>query len=191
MREYLFKYLVLHKNLCIPKVGVFNIENLSAQIDGTNNLLYPPSQVIRFKQEMVTPDRNFYDFLVAESGMELVDVIKHLQLFAQNILTEAQDTKGAVLEGIGTLKREHSGHLLFFADRPLEYLFPQVNIDKAISLAKTANLKQAAFKGQELEGDELREFLGQANDVEGGDNWWVYALGLLLLGIGALLFYYV
>jgi hypothetical protein len=42
-----------------------------------------------------------------------------------------------------------------------------------------------------LEGDELREFLGQANDVEGGDNWWVYALGLLLLGIGALLFYYV
>ena len=67
----------------------------------------------------------------------------------------------------------------------------RVNIDKAISLAKTANLKQAAFKGQELEGDELREFLGQANDVEGGDNWWVYALGLLLLGIGALLFYYV
>jgi hypothetical protein len=191
MREYLFKYLVLHKNLSIPKVGVFNIESLSAQIDGTNNLLYPPSQVIRFKQEMVTPDRNFYDFLVAESGMELVDVIKHLQIFTQNLLSEAQEAKGAVLEGIGTLKREHSGHLLFFADRPLEYLFPQVNIDKAISLAKTANLKQAAFKGQELEGDELREFLGQANDVEGGDNWWVYALGLLFLGIGALLFYYV
>ena len=191
MQEYLFKYLVLHKNLSIPKVGVFYIENLSAQIDGTNNLLYPPSQVIRFKQEMVIPDRNFYDFLVAETGLELVDVINRLKAFAQTILTESQTAKGVMIEGIGTLKTEHSGHLLFFSERPLDYLFPQVNIDKDISLAKSANLKQAAFKGQELEGDELREFLGQANDVEGGDNWWVYALGLLLLGIGALLFYYV
>ena len=30
MQEYLLKYLILHKNLTIPKVGVFNIESLSA-----------------------------------------------------------------------------------------------------------------------------------------------------------------
>lgn len=191
MQEYLFKYLVLHKNLSIPKVGIFSVENLSAQVDGTNHLLYPPSQVIRFKQELVTPDRNFYDFLVNETGWELVDVIKNLQQFSQNILEEAKDAKGAILEGIGVLKKEQTGQLLFFSERPLEYLFPQVKIDKSISLAKSASLKQPSFQSHELEGDELREFLGQANDAEGNDNWWVYALGLLLLGIGALLFYYV
>ena len=70
-------------------------------------------------------------------------------------------------------------------------IIPQVKIDKAISIAKSANMKQVPFQSQELEGDELRAFLGQANEGEGNDNWWVYALGLLLLGIGALLFYYV
>lgn len=191
MQEYLLKYLVLHKNLTIPKVGVFNIESLSAQIDGTNNLLYPPSQVIRFKQELASPDRNFYDFLAHETGLDLVDVIKKLQQISIQILAETKEIKGANLEGIGILKQEHAGHLLFFSERPLEYLYPQVKIDKAISIAKSANMKQTPFKTQELEGDELREFLGQANDIEGNENWWVYALGFLLLGIGALLFYYV
>lgn len=191
MQEYLLKYLILHKNLTIPKVGVFHIESLSAQIDGTNHLLYPPSQVIRFKHEMVAPDRNFYDFLVHETGLELVDVIKKLQQISIQIISETKETKGAILEGIGTLKQEHTGQLLFFSERPLEYLYPQVKIDKAISIAKSESMKQAPFKTQELEGDELREFLGQANDADGNDNWWVYALGLLLLGFGALLFYYV
>jgi hypothetical protein len=190
MEEYLLKYLVLHKILAIPKVGIFHIESLSAQIDGTNHLLYPPSQVIRFKQELVSPDRNFYDFLVHETGMDLVDVIKNLQQISIQILAEAKETNGALIKGIGTLKQENAGHLLFFSERPLEYLYPQVKIEKAISLAKSANMKQAPYKSQELEGDELREFLGQANEDD-GDNWWIYALGLLLLGIGALLFYYV
>ncbi len=191
MHQYLLKYLVLHKQLPLPKVGVFSIEQVSAQIDSTNHLLYPPSQVIRFSQETVAADRNFYDFIVNETGWELVDVMRNIQKFVQQLLIEAQDKHGAILQGIGTLKKEGDGHLLFFADRPLDYLFSQVKIDKSISLAKAATLKQSAYKAKELEGDELRELLGQATDSDSSDNWWVYAFALLLLGIGALLFYYV
>ena len=78
MHQYLLKYLVLHKQLPLPKVGVFSIEQVSAQIDSTNHLLYPPSQVIRFSQETVAADRNFYDFIVNETGWELVDVMRKL-----------------------------------------------------------------------------------------------------------------
>lgn len=191
MHQYLLKYLVLHKNLCIPAVGVFKIEQLSAQIDSTNHLLYPPSQVIRFKQESAAVDRYFYDFIANESGMELVDVMKQLQLFAQKVLQDARAANGAMLEGIGILKQDENGHILFFSERPLDYLFPQVKIDKSITLAKAGVPKQDAFKTSELEGEELKELLGQTIDADSSDNWWVYALGLLLLGIGALLFYYV
>ncbi|HQR92827.1 MAG: hypothetical protein B7Y15_06655 [Bacteroidetes bacterium 24-39-8] len=191
MHQYLLKYLVLHKQLPLPKVGVFSIEQVSAQIDSTNHLLYPPSQVIRFSQESVAADRHFYDFIVNETGWELVDVMRNIQKFAQQLLTDAQDKHGAILEGIGTLKKEADGHLMFFADRPLDYLFSQVKIDKSISLAKAATLKQSSYKAKELEGDELRELLGQATDSDATDNWWVYAFALLLLGVGALLFYYV
>ncbi len=191
MHQYLLKYLVLNQQLPIPKVGIFSIEQVSAQIDSTNHLLYPPSQVIRFSQESVAADRHFYDFIVNETGWELVDVMRNTQKFAQQLLTDAQNKQGAILQGIGTLKKEADGHLMFFADRPLEYLFSQVKIDKSISLAKAATLKQSAYKAKELEGDELRELLGQATDSDATDNWWVYAFALLLLGVGALLFYYV
>jgi hypothetical protein len=191
MLTHLYKYLILHKHLTIPKIGIFSIEYASAQIDGTNNLLFPPTYNIRFKQDLANPDRHFYDFLVHETGMELVDAINSLQAFAQKLLAESVEQKGAQLSGIGTLKSEHSGKLLFFSDKPISYLFPEVPIQKSISVAKNAIQVPISFKGQELEGDALKEFLGQANDVENGDNWWVYALGLLLLGIGALLFYYV
>lgn len=191
MQQYLLKYLVLHKSLPLPKVGVFTIEQLSAQIDTTNHLLYPPSQVIRFKHEPVAADRHFYDFIVQETGWDLVDVMRQIQKFVQQLLQDAKASNGAHIDGIGLLKTEEDGHLMFFTERPLDYLYSQVKIEKSVSLAKATSQKQSAYKVNELEGDELRELLGQATDSDTSDNWWVYAFALLLLGVGALLFYYV
>jgi len=191
MYQYLLKYLVLHKNLAIPKLGVFSIERLSAEIDSTNHLMYPPTQIIRFKQDIVLADKHFYDFLVRETGHDLVDVIKDLHAFTQQVLQEIQTITGSVLQGIGTLKKEDNGLFLFIPERPLDYLFKQVSIDKSISLVVSANQGANIEETSVLEGGALTDFLGQTNEEETTDNWWVYAIALLLLGIGALLFYYV
>lgn len=190
MYQYLLKYLVLHKQLPLPKLGVFSIVQLSAQIDSTNHLLYPPSQVIRFSQETVAPDRRFYDFIIHETGLELIDVIREIQNFVQQLLIDVQDKQGAILQGIGILKKEADGNLLFFADRPLDYLFSQIKVDKTISMAKAALQKQLHLNANELETEALRELAGQETDADCIDNWWRYALALLVLGVGALLFYY-
>jgi CCDC81-like prokaryotic HU domain 1 len=191
MYQYLLKYLVLHKNLAIPKLGVFSIEQLSAEIDSTNHLMYPPTQIIRFKQDIVLADKHFYDFLVRETGHDLVDVIKDLHAFTQQVLQEIQTITGSVLQGIGTLKKDNDELFLFIPERPLDYLFQQVSIDKSISLAVTISKDLNNEESTVLAGEALTEFLGQTNEAETSDNWWVYAIALLLLGAGALLFYYV
>jgi hypothetical protein len=190
MYQYLLKYLVLHKQLPLPKLGVFSIVQVSAQIDSTNHLLYPPSQVIRFSQETVAADRRFYDFIIHETGLELIVVMRDIQNFVQQLLLDAQDKQGAILQGIGTLKKEADGDLLFFANRPLDYLFSQIKVDKTISMAKAALQKQLDLNANELETEALRELAGQETDADSIDNWWLYALALLVLGVGALLFYY-
>ncbi len=190
MHQYLLKYLVLHKQLPLPKLGVFSIVQVSAQIDSTNHLLYPPSQVIRFSQETVAADRRFYDFIIHETGLELIVVMRDIQNFVQQLLLDAQDKQGAILQGIGTLKKEADGDLLFFANRPLDYLFSQIKVDKTISMAKAALQKQLDLNANELETEALRELAGQETDADSIDNWWLYALALLVLGVGALLFYY-
>ena len=191
MYQYLLKYLVLHKNLAIPKLGVFSMEQLSAEIDSTNHLMYPPTQIVRFKQDIVVADRHFYDFLVRETGQDLVDVIKELHAFTQQVLQEVQTITGSVLQGIGLLKKDNNGLLLFIPERPLDYLYKHVFIDKSISLAVNTTNEIEISETAVLEGVALTEFLGQSNEAETSDNWWVYAIVLLLLGIGALLFYYV
>ena len=191
MYQYLLKYLVLHKNLAIPKLGVFSMDQMSAEIDRTNHLMYPPTQIIRFKQETVVADRHFYDFLVRETGLDLADVMKELHAFTQQVLQEVQTLSGSVLQGIGTLKKEDNGLFLFIPERPLDYLFKQVSIDKSISLVVSATQGANIEETSVLEGGALTDFLGQTNEEETTDNWWVYAIALLLLGIGALLFYYV
>ena len=191
MYQYLLKYLVLHKNLAIPKLGVFSMEALSAEIDSTNHLMYPPSQIVRFIQDTVVADRHFYDFLVRETDKDLVDVMNELHAFSQQVLQEVQTISGAVLQGIGTLKKEDNGLFLFIPERPLDYLFKQVSIDKSISLVASATQDVNNEEAKVLEGGALTDFLGQTNEEETTDNWWVYAIALLLLGIGALLFYYV
>jgi len=191
MYQYLLKYLVLHKNLAIPKLGVFSMEALSAEIDSTNHLMYPPSQIVRFKQDTVVADRHFYDFLVRETDKDLVDVMNELHAFSQQVLQEVQTISGAVLQGIGTLKKDNDGLFIFIPERPLDYLFKQVSIDKSISLAVNTTQDATIETTTVLEGEALTNFLGQANDGEVTDNWWVYAIALLLLGVGALLFYYV
>lgn len=192
MRQLLFKYLVLYKKLAIPKVGSFNIEQLSAEVDQTNHLLFPPSQVVRFKANEPSADKHFFDFLVRETGLELLEVIKHIQFLSQQLLKDAQEKNGAILEGIGVLKKDENGHLLFFSEHPLDYLFPQVKVDKSISSTTVHGIEPTEYNIAELEGDELRDLLGQKSDeLLEADNWWVYAIALILIGIGALLFYYI
>ena len=43
----------------------------------------------------------------------------------------------------------------------------------------------------EQEEEDIRELLGQDTQIQSSDNWWVYAVILLMIGLGALLFYYV
>jgi len=191
MYQYLFKYLVLHKSLAKPKLGVFTLEELSAEIDTTNNLMYPPTQIIYFKHDEVAADRHFYHFLENEMGQDFADVIKELQAFSHQVLQEAQTITGAILQGIGTLKIDNNGLFLFIPERPLDYLFKHVSIDKSISSVVTISKDSNNEESTVLAGEALTDFLGQTNEAETSDNWWVYAIALLILGIGALLFYYV
>ena len=126
-----------------------------------------------------------------ETGLNLADIIKSLHEFSQQILLEVQTISGAVLNGIGTLKKDNDGLFLFIPERPLDYLFKHISIDKSISLAVIDNQTSNNEVSTVLEGEVLLDLLGQKTEDKTTDNWWVYAIALLLLGIGALLFYYV
>lgn len=193
MNQYLNKYLSLNKKLSIPDIGNLVIESSGAQLDAINGLLYAPTQVIQFKQENATADKFFFDFLANELGVDEVVAIRSFHDYLYKIKSTINTPQGAVIPGIGRLKKEDNGYILFSPEKNLLELTPQVKLDATYPMPKKAvsidydKEKELTFQEEE----DIRELLGQESEGEESDNWWIYAIILLLIGVGALLFYYV
>lgn len=196
MNQYLHKYLVLNQKLSIPDVGNLTIEPNGAQLDVNNGLLFAPAPALRFKQKPTTAaDKFFYDFLAQEMGVDEVVAIRSFHDYLYTLKSTLNTPQGTHIPGIGHLRKENNGYILFSPEKTLNELMPQVKLNPSYQLPK----KEAAALPEEEEERELteqeeediRELLGQESQEGKADYWWVYAIILLLIGIGALLFYYV
>jgi hypothetical protein len=195
MHLYLHKYLVLNHRLSIPDVGNFVIESNTAKLDNANGFLFAPAPVIRFKQEQTPPsDKFLFDFISEELGVDQMTAIKQFHDYVYKIKTSLTTPQGAVIPGIGAMRKEENGYILFTPEKNLLELLPQVKVGETIEFAKKEVVKINYDEERNLteqEEEDIRELLGQDSQIKTSDNWWVYAVILLMIGIGALLFYYV
>ncbi|WP_439506600.1 hypothetical protein [Sediminibacterium sp.] len=195
MYLYLHKYLVLNKRLSIPDLGSFVIESNTAKLDNANGFLFAPAPAIKFKQEQTPPsDKFLFDFISDEIGVDQMTAIKQFHDYVYKIKTALTTPEGAVITGIGTLRKEENGYILFTPEKNLLDLLPQVKVTDGIAqfnndVEKNNLDEERNFTQQEEE--DIRELLGKESQNKSGDNWWVYAIILLMIAIGALLFYYV
>lgn len=195
MYQYLHKYLVLNHKLSIPDVGNLVIETNSSKLDTANGFLFAPSPTIKFKQEQTPPsDKLFFDFLSEEMGLDQVSAIKNFHDYLYKLKTSLTTPKGAIIPGIGIMRKEENGYILFTPEKNLLELMPQVKLGDGVEFSKKDVKVYHEDDERDLseqEEEDIRELLGQDSQMSGADNWWVYAVILLMIGIGALLFYYV
>lgn len=195
MYQYLHKYLVLNQKLSIPDVGNLTIETNGAQLDLNNGLLFAPAPSIQFKQEQTSfADKYFFDFLAQEMGVDEVVAIRSFHDYLYKIKATINTPQGSDLPGIGHLRKEENGYILFTPEKNLLELMPQVKLSTPgfqISKKIEEYTSEDDRELTEQEQEDIRELLGQDSQETGADNWWVYALILFLIGVGALLFYYV
>jgi hypothetical protein len=195
MVQYLHKYLVLNRKLSIPDIGNFTIEMKGAKMDNTNGLLFAPSPAIQFKQEQTPPaDKFFFDFLAQEMGVDSVVAIKSFHDYLYKMKLMLGTAQGVVLPGLGVMRKEENGYILFTAERNLNEIMPSVKVTEEMHVAKKIEVVHHEDDERDLtnaEVEDIKELLGQDSQSSTSDNWWVYAIILFLMGIGALLFYYV
>ena len=197
MQDILYKYLILNQRLQLPSIGSFSIDTLPAEIDKANGLLHAPTQVIRYRQGEAAADRHFISFVAKETGLDEEDAVREFNDYITRLQHESGTNHGVEISGMGTLKKETNGHYLFLSDRSVNEMYPQLKLsgnfevqhayyrlDKPTAHRKIEN-EEEAIKELEVNEEELIE------SKEEADYWWVYVMIILLLGLGALLFYYV
>ncbi|MDB5209485.1 MAG: hypothetical protein JWQ30_312 [Sediminibacterium sp.] len=172
MDQHLYKYLVLYKHLCIPQLGSFVIQPQNSRYDESTGLLHGPSSAMVFTDaQVVVSEKIFFDFLANEMGVDDLTAIKLFHDFSYQFRNDLQEKGSVELTEVGRLTKEEDT-IVFHPSHSVSELIPGVRLEKGMTLT---------------------EEIGSIEEIdteENKDPWWMYAIVLVMLGIGALIFYY-
>lgn len=189
MYPIIHKYLLQHKNVSVPGVGIFTIENKPAFFNERKSSLLPPQTQISYKAETALADRIFYDFLAKELRIDAVEAIKNFHEFTYQLKQDINHADAAILPGIGTLTKQPDGSFIFEQENVLQDYF---GAQPLLQIAAVDDVSQTTFTTNTNTSASVGEVdLMPVSDEENSTNkdyWWVYAIVLAVVGIAAILY---
>ncbi len=189
--ELFYKYLILNGKASMPGIGTFGVEQVPATMDFENKKLNPPTQNIKLESsEIATDTYSLYNYLAKELNVNESEAARRFQEFTHDIQKQAATNGSIVLPGIGKLKRDYNGYSID-AETESKQVLPDLWITKTqaantglmdvYAAVQPSIIKKSKF---DSEGDRLVV-------KEKEDYWWVIAIVLGIMGLGALLYYYI
>ncbi|RYF93489.1 MAG: hypothetical protein EOO00_06215 [Chitinophagaceae bacterium] len=189
--DYLVRtYLLQKSRVSIPGLGTIYVDRTPARSDFINKQLLPPSYHFRFDKYFDAPGKDFFTFLAANKHVEDFEAIRMYNDWAQSLRSNIGNDESASLEGIGLLKRDVSGDVLFEpVAAPTSYNVP----------VPAKRIIRTHVKHTMLVGDkEVNKEVGPS-DVTGylfedahrkKLSWWVYAAVIAVVAIAAIVFHF-
>jgi nucleoid DNA-binding protein len=184
MVQFLYKYLIINKQVTLPGIGVFHIQRQPAKHDYVNKVFVSPALHIGFNPSTELPDKRFYEFMSKEIGLDEAKAAENLFAFTNKLGEQVKANKIVELPGMGMLKRNASGQLSFEPTNVLASYFPPTAASNILEEKPQTAMREKASR-ETVSLDQLAE-----EEVPRKSYWWVYAIILALIGIGAIGYYY-
>jgi hypothetical protein len=189
--ELFYKYLILNGRASMPGIGSFGVEQIPATMDFENKKLNPPTQSIKLESsEIATDTYSLYNYLAKELNVNESEAARRFQDFSHDIQKQAATNGSVLLPGIGRLKRDYNGYSID-AETETKQVLPDLWITKTQAagtglLDVYAEMQPSIIKQSSFDGDGDRLIVSEKEDY-----WWVIAIVLAIMGLGALLYYYI
>jgi len=186
MNGVLYNYLLQHQSLSIPGLGTIYIERVPAQSDFINRQLLPPSYHYRFDKYFDAPDKEFFTYLAVQNDLADYEAIRWYNEWAYELRNRIRSDTPVTIDGIGELKKDLSGEIVFEAQRlSPEYLGP-VPAQRVIR----SQAKHTVLVGdRELTNAQAVEVLHEDITTE-RTTWWIYALIVTAIALVILFFHF-
>lgn len=179
-------YLLQNKSISIPGLGTIYVERIPAQSDFVNRQLLPPSYHFRFDKYFDAPGKDFFTYLAARKNIEDFEAIKLYSEWALELRNNIGTEQTATLEGVGILKRDVSGEVVFEAITPPQTFSIAVPAERIIR----TNARHTMLVGdKEISNVEMSGYYQDEVHKERA-SWWIYALILTAAAITAIFFHY-
>jgi hypothetical protein len=189
--ELFYKYLILNGRASMPGIGSFGVEQVPATMDFENKKLNPPTQHIKLESSEISTDTySFYNYLAKELQINESDAARRFQEFTRDIQKQAGTNGSVLLPGIGRLKRDFNGYTIE-PETESKQVLPDLWITKTQAantglLDVYANTQPSIIKQSNYNVDADKLIVKEQQDY-----WWVFAIMLAIMGLGALLYYYI
>lgn len=188
MVHLLYKYLIIHKKVSVPGVGVFFIDRKPAKHDVENKVFQSPVLHIDFKAETAIADKDFFEFVSKEKGIDIVEAVRNLHDFAYSLKQQVSANKRVELPGMGVLIKNSMGEVSFESINVLTSYFPSTIEERYFEVARTENDIQAdSFKASRKTISLYNETFASSNPKS---YWWIFAIILAVIGVASILYYY-
>ncbi len=186
------KYLVLNKKAIMPGVGVFTVTKKPALFDADRGVFSAPMSEFNFAEGNAMADKQFYNFLKNEHQIDEVSAIRQFNEFSC-VLWEGLHSKKVIdFPNIGSLVVNKEGVLIF---NPIEddlVLFPDIsNKQIPLVLPEIVQSKVETPKPKKATPVIIEKVSTKDEAIVAPKNyWWVVAIGLAIVSIAAIVYYY-
>lgn len=190
--ELFYKYLILNGKASMPGVGTFGVEQVPATMDYENKKLNPPTQNIKLESsEIATDTYSFYNYLAHELDINESEAARRFQDFTHDIQKQANANGSVLLPGIGRMKKDYNGLYTIESENDTKQVLPDLWITKT-QAANTGLLDvYSTDQPSIIKRSKIESEVDSIAKKESEDYWWVFAIIIAIMGLGALLYYYI
>jgi len=189
MFDLFYKYLILHKKVAVPGVGLFSLNRQPAQLNFSDKEFVAPHYEVKLLQGGQVPEQNFYSFVAKENKVDDDEARRLVEEFASDIKQQFKTYKEINWQGIGLITENVFGEYNLEAENVLKTYFPDVYAERIESPAPAATTYEEPEPVVVEEPVTVEEEEEDETTVKKQD-WWIDAIILAILAIAAIGYYY-
>lgn len=179
INDALRTFFLLHRKFSIPALGTLFVKTEPAYHDFSNNLLYPSRELLDFRPEVDQKCIDlFKNYCKEQKNISEEGIVSYLKSLKQDI----RSGKRLSLEGIGTLSIVNNAYKVDGLDLSAKYQEPV----EAKAVVHEGDLHDIKVGEDVRTNAEMKALL---TEKKSKDYWWIYALILVLVAVGAILYY--
>lgn len=114
--NYIGDLLYEHDAVIVPQLGGFVTSYKSASIDHVQGLLYPPSKIIAFNENLVINDGVLINHLRQRHGLSSIDARQAVETFVANVRAAIEKREIVVFPEVGRLYQDYEQNIQFLPD---------------------------------------------------------------------------
>lgn len=187
MDELLYKYLIQHKQVCIPTLGTLVVNRVPAVEEFGSKSFIAPRYEISFDQSKDVHSKKLFHWLALVFDCTELDVVKKLNAFGFEMKQQLLLGNKIYWHGVGTFSRLQQGTIKLDAE-PVNLPFEQpVYIEKVI---RESARHQVRVGEEYRDSEQMSELLAATPGIKKSSSWiWALIVILLALGIIGYVFY--